>query len=322
MAGDRAMTAQARLVSAAGRLAGTARFEQAPTGVLIRITARGLPPGPHGLHLHETGACTPDFGAAGGHVNPDGAMHGLKHPDGPDPGDLPNLIVGGDGRADAELFTTPGVDRRRTAARPARCRRDGDHRARRAGRPRDAADRRRRGTDRLRDRPPVGFAAAGGRPREATPEPAAGRSSRPGLRRSSGGEARREPARKGAAVCGGRPSAPCSRVLSGRSGGSYPAPARACPERLSQCLGRAKPIRIVPQASKCVVTFRSCPDSEDASLSACPQPRFHRVARVHAGRPHPRGRRGGTSVREGGGHGTCKRCTAIRCGSPGSPARC
>ena len=106
MAGDRAMTAQARLVSTAGRLAGTARFEQAPTGVLIRITARGLPPGPHGLHLHETGACTPDFGAAGGHVNPDGAMHGLKHPDGPDPGDLPNLIVGGDGRADAELFTT------------------------------------------------------------------------------------------------------------------------------------------------------------------------------------------------------------------------
>ena len=76
MAAEPGMTAQARLVSAAGRLAGTARFEQAPTGVLIRITARGLPPGPHGLHLHETGACTPDFGAAGGHINPDGAMHG------------------------------------------------------------------------------------------------------------------------------------------------------------------------------------------------------------------------------------------------------
>ena len=105
MAEERVMTAQARLVSTAGRLVGTARFEQAPDRVLIRIEAKGLPPGPHGLHLHETGACTPDFQAAGGHINPDGAMHGLKHPDGPDAGDLPNLIVGRDGRAQAEMVT-------------------------------------------------------------------------------------------------------------------------------------------------------------------------------------------------------------------------
>ena len=105
MAEDRVMTAQARLVSTAGRLVGTARFEQAPHRVLIRIEAQGLPPGPHGLHLHETGACTPDFQAAGGHINPEGAKHGLKHPEGPDAGDLPNLIVGRDGRAQAEMAT-------------------------------------------------------------------------------------------------------------------------------------------------------------------------------------------------------------------------
>ena len=99
-------TAQARLVSTAGRLVGVARFEQTPHRVLIRITAKGLPPGPHGLHLHEIGACTPDFMAAGGHINPDGAMHGLKHPEGPDAGDLPNLIVGRDGTAEVEIFTS------------------------------------------------------------------------------------------------------------------------------------------------------------------------------------------------------------------------
>ena len=51
-------------------------------------------------------SCTPDFKQATGHINPGGVPHGLRHPDGPDSGDLPNLYVGADGSAMAEFFAT------------------------------------------------------------------------------------------------------------------------------------------------------------------------------------------------------------------------
>ena len=98
--------AGADLMNTAGEVIGTIEFEQAPTGVLIDVAAEGLPPGPHGIHLHAVGACAPDFKAAGGHINPEGKAHGLLHPDGPDNGDLPNLFVAADGTARAQFFTT------------------------------------------------------------------------------------------------------------------------------------------------------------------------------------------------------------------------
>ena len=97
--------AEAEIINPAGEVIGKAAFEQAPSGVLIRVVVSGLTPGGHGIHLHSAGACSPDFGAAKGHINPDGKAHGLRHPDGPDNGDLPNLYAGPDGRADAEFFT-------------------------------------------------------------------------------------------------------------------------------------------------------------------------------------------------------------------------
>lgn len=97
--------AAAEIINPAGEVIGKAAFEQAPSGVLIRVVVSGLTPGGHGIHLHSVGACSPDFGAAKGHINPDGKAHGLRHPDGPDNGDLPNLYVGADGRAEAEFFT-------------------------------------------------------------------------------------------------------------------------------------------------------------------------------------------------------------------------
>ena len=97
--------ARAELVNAAGAVIGTATFEQTPTGVLITVAAAGLAPGAHGIHLHDTGACAPDFTAAGSHINPDGASHGLRHPQGPDNGDLPNLFAAADGTARAQFFT-------------------------------------------------------------------------------------------------------------------------------------------------------------------------------------------------------------------------
>ena len=62
-------------------------------------------PGPHGIHLHAAGSCTPDFKAAPGYINPDGVPHGLRNPEGPDHGDLPNLYATADGSARAEFFT-------------------------------------------------------------------------------------------------------------------------------------------------------------------------------------------------------------------------
>ena len=98
--------AQADMVDPQGSALGSVTFEQTPSGVLINVDVSDLPPGPHGIHLHAVGACTPDFGAAKGHINPDGVAHGLRHPEGPDQGDLPLLFVHADGSARAEFYHT------------------------------------------------------------------------------------------------------------------------------------------------------------------------------------------------------------------------
>ena len=97
--------AAADIVSTDGAVIGKATFEQTPTGVLISVDVAGLPPGGHGIHLHATGSCTPDFKAATGHINPGKVKHGLRNPEGPDEGDLPNLFAAADGSARAEFFT-------------------------------------------------------------------------------------------------------------------------------------------------------------------------------------------------------------------------
>ena len=98
--------AAADIVNTDGAVIGKATFEQTPTGVLMSVEVTGLPPGGHGIHLHAVGACTPNFKAATGHVNPGKVKHGLRNPEGPDNGDLPNLFAAADGSARAEFFTT------------------------------------------------------------------------------------------------------------------------------------------------------------------------------------------------------------------------
>ena len=78
---------------------------QTPHGVLVAADVTGLAPGGHGFHIHAVGACTPDFSAAGGHFNPDNIGHGLNHPDGVHPGDMPNIYAGTDGSVRADYFT-------------------------------------------------------------------------------------------------------------------------------------------------------------------------------------------------------------------------
>src|SRR3546814_4150691 len=57
-----------------------------------------------------TGVCTPpDFSSAGGHWNPMQKQHGKNNPQGMHMGDLPNLLIGTDGRGSMEI-TVPGAD--------------------------------------------------------------------------------------------------------------------------------------------------------------------------------------------------------------------
>ncbi len=115
-----ATNAVAELKGADGKTLGTATLTEAPHGVLLRIEAKGLTPGWHGLHFHEKGDCgAPDFKSAGAHVHTaTAAVHGLLNPDGNDNGDLPNLYVAADGSATAELFS-PLVSLSGAGGRPA-----------------------------------------------------------------------------------------------------------------------------------------------------------------------------------------------------------
>jgi Cu-Zn family superoxide dismutase len=68
-----------------------------------------MAPGAYGVHLHAVGRCDPPgFTSAGPHCNPTGHQHGKDNPQGMHKGDLPNLLVGTDGRGTFE-YTVPGA---------------------------------------------------------------------------------------------------------------------------------------------------------------------------------------------------------------------
>ncbi len=89
---------------------GTLSLTAATTGVLFQVDiAKGLTPGWHGMHFHQTGDCSdPKFMTSGGHLNhaENKVPHGLLNAAGPDFGDLSNLYVAADGSAHAQGFTS------------------------------------------------------------------------------------------------------------------------------------------------------------------------------------------------------------------------
>jgi len=90
--------AHAEFKNAGGKSVGTARLRSTKEGVAISMRVNDLPPGLHAVHIHATGKCEgPAFASAGGHFNPENMKHGLKNPDGPNAGDLPDLYVNKDG---------------------------------------------------------------------------------------------------------------------------------------------------------------------------------------------------------------------------------
>ena len=90
-----------------GESLGQATITEGARGVVVRVEAKGLTPGWHGLHFHEKGDCsTKDFKSAGGHVHDVAeVVHGFLAKGHNDAGDLPNLYAGPDGAAMAEVFT-------------------------------------------------------------------------------------------------------------------------------------------------------------------------------------------------------------------------
>jgi Cu-Zn family superoxide dismutase len=91
-------TATAELKNAPGEVVGTATLTEVSGGVRVVLTARGLPAGDKGVHIHGVGTCEPPaFTSAGAHFNLAGRHHGLLNPLGPHAGDLPNLRIEADG---------------------------------------------------------------------------------------------------------------------------------------------------------------------------------------------------------------------------------
>ncbi|MDB5044975.1 MAG: superoxide dismutase [Deinococcus sp.] len=112
------LTATATIVDEQGQAQGTATFRQAGMAVAVTVEARGLTPGQHGMHVHDTRQCLPGvdpavnevvpFGAAGPHFDPgmsrnhDSPTAGNKYGHG---GDLPMLTVGADGVGRASFMS-------------------------------------------------------------------------------------------------------------------------------------------------------------------------------------------------------------------------
>jgi superoxide dismutase, Cu-Zn family len=104
-------SAHADIVNAQGATIGHARFSAVSGGVKISVAVSQLPPGEHGIHIHNVGKCDgPAFTTAGGHFNPTNAHHGIHNAQDPHPhlGDLPNLVVSANGTGKL-TFTAAGA---------------------------------------------------------------------------------------------------------------------------------------------------------------------------------------------------------------------
>jgi Cu-Zn family superoxide dismutase len=98
--------AVATLKDAEGNPVGVVRFDaRGGGGVGVEAEVTNVAPADqfHGFHVHTTGECDPTtevpFSSAGGHFNPDEAIHG-EHA-----GDFPVLLVKPGGRAEAKFET-------------------------------------------------------------------------------------------------------------------------------------------------------------------------------------------------------------------------
>lgn len=95
-----------------GESVGTVKIESSQYGLVFRPDLSGLESGAHGFHIHAKGSCEPAqkdgetiaAGAAGGHWDPKNTgKHGEPWGEG-HMGDLPALMVDGDGKANQPVL--------------------------------------------------------------------------------------------------------------------------------------------------------------------------------------------------------------------------
>lgn len=97
------LRASATLFDQAGTQVGKAHLMEKRDGdVVVSVSAGGLAPGAHGIHVHAIGSCASagaPFSGAGPHSNPEGGSHGSHA------GDLGNIVANDTGSAALELVT-------------------------------------------------------------------------------------------------------------------------------------------------------------------------------------------------------------------------
>ncbi len=96
-----APAASAALAAKSGsQVSGMVGFNEIPGGLRLTADVKGLTPGEHGFHIHDSGDCSAADGtSAKGHYNPAGKMHGHHDAGDHHSGDMPNLTANAQGEA-------------------------------------------------------------------------------------------------------------------------------------------------------------------------------------------------------------------------------
>jgi superoxide dismutase, Cu-Zn family len=97
------------LTTASGEARGMAVLQMADGRMRLTVEAMGLVLGARAVHIHDVGKCEgPAFMSAGAHWNPTAKQHGRDNPMGAHHGDLPNLLIGTNGRGSLTI-DVPGT---------------------------------------------------------------------------------------------------------------------------------------------------------------------------------------------------------------------